>query len=93
MHEFKKGLNSTYLSHSILDFLASKTDFVIEEIPGRVRAWAVRETNLRLDQPNRDGNGNQVHRDMNVEDGELVLVQKCSGQLGPPLLLAKLFQP
>ena len=64
MHEFKKELKSTNLSYSMLDFLASKTDFVIEEIPGRERAWAVGETNLRLDQPNRDGNCNQVQRDM-----------------------------
>ena len=61
----------------MLDFLASKTDFVTEEIPGRKRAWAARETNLRLDKHNRDGNGNQVHRDNYVEDGELVLVKKC----------------
>ena len=64
MHEFKKKLKSTNLSYSMLDFLASKTDFVTEEIPERKRAWAVRETNLRLDQPNRDGNCNQVQRDM-----------------------------
>ena len=64
MHEFKKELKSINLSYSMLDFLASKTDFVIEEIPGRERAWAVGETNLRLDQPNRDGNCNQVQRDM-----------------------------
>ena len=42
MHEFKKELKSTNLSYSMLDFLASKTDFVIEEISGRKRAWAVK---------------------------------------------------
>ena len=42
MHEFKKKLKSTNLSYSMLDFLASKTDFVIEEISGRKRAWAVK---------------------------------------------------
>ena len=42
MHEFKKELKSTNLSYSMLDFLASKTDFVIEEISGRQRAWAVK---------------------------------------------------
>ena len=42
MHEFKKELKSINLSYSMLDFLASKTDFVIEEISGRKRAWAVK---------------------------------------------------
>ena len=42
MNEFKKKLKSTNLSYSMLDFLASKTDFVIEEISGRKRAWAVK---------------------------------------------------
>ena len=42
MHEFKKELKSINLSYSMLDFLASKTDFVIEEISGRQRAWAVK---------------------------------------------------
>ena len=53
---------------------------------------SLRETNLSLDQPNRDGNGNQVHRDNYVEDGELVF-EACSEQLGPPLLLVGLYQP
>lgn len=42
MHEFKNELKSINLSYSMLDFLASKTDFVIEEISGRKRAWAVK---------------------------------------------------
>ena len=42
LNEFKKKLMSTNLSYSMLDFLASKTDFVIEEISGRKRAWAVK---------------------------------------------------